>query len=147
VSIVDFVTVQLDGHEFGIPVADVRDVLRRQKITPVPRAPRAVAGLLNLRGRIVTAIDLRIRLGLDPREAGRDDADVVVELGGEFYALSVDAVGDVMRIASEALEPVPSTLDPLWRDVATGIYPTEGSFIVLFDVARLLDILPKRATG
>lgn len=142
-SAVDFVTVRLDEQEFGLPVADVRDVLRRQRITPVPQAPRAVAGLLNLRGRIVTAIDLRIRLGLAPREAGRDDADVVVEFGGELYALSVDAVGDVLRLESEALEPVSSTLDPLWRAVATAVYPTERSLIVLFDIARLLDIVPK----
>lgn len=143
-SLIDFVTVRLGAQEFGIPIADVRDVLRKQKITAVPLAPRAVAGLLNLRGRIVTAIDLHTRLGLPPRALGCDEAHVVVDLGGELYALSVDAVGDVLRVASDALELVPPTLDPLWREVASGVYPTVESFIVLFDVARLLDILPKR---
>lgn len=143
----DFVVVKLGGQEFGIPVTEVRDVLRRQRITPVPLAPPAIAGLLNLRGRVVTAIDLRRRLGLPPGAAA-DAANVVVDLGGELYALIVDAVGDVVRIAEQSLEPVPRVLDPAWREVAAAVHPTEHGFTVLLDIARLLDLAPKqRATG
>jgi purine-binding chemotaxis protein CheW len=112
-------------------------------MTPVPLAPRAVAGLLNLRGRIVTAIDLRMRLGLPLRDIGADSANVVVECGGELYALAVDAVGDVVAVDEVQLERVPALLDPLWREAAVAVYPAERGLIVLLDIARLLDNVAK----
>ena len=138
-----FVAIQLGQQQFGLPVLDIRDVLRQQKITPVPRAPGAVAGLLNLRGSIVTAIDLRRRLGLAPRDENSESASVVVERDGELYALIVDAVGDVLHIERERLGPVPAALDAQWRKAAAAVYPAERGFIVLLDIARLLDIAPK----
>jgi purine-binding chemotaxis protein CheW len=143
VSTGDCVIVSLADQGFGIPVAHIRDVLRRQPTTPVPLAPRAIAGLINLRGRIVTAIDLRARLGLPTREDGADATDVVVEQAGELYALIVDAVGDVVQVAEERLEQVPARLDPAWRELATAVYPSERGLVVLLDVARLLDLAPK----
>jgi len=143
VSAGDYVIVRLGAQEFGIPVADIRDVLRRQKTTPVPLAPRAIAGLLNLRGRIATAIDLRLRLGLPPAAASAEGTMVVVEREGELYALTVDAVGDVLRIEQDRLEPVPAARDPEWRHVATAVYAAAHGLIVLFDVGRLLDIVPR----
>lgn len=142
-SVGDFVSIGLGDQDFGIPVAVIRDVLRRQTLTPVPLAPRAVAGLLNLRGRIVTAIDLRQRLGLGPRMDGGENAIVVVEQEAELYALIVDAVGDVHSADANRLEPVPLILDPLWREVAAAVYPVADGLIVLLDTARLLDIAPK----
>lgn len=141
----DVVAIRLGNQDFGVPVMQVRDVLRRQNLTPVPLAPCAIAGLLNLRGRIVTAIDLRTRLGL-PLQAAANDAShvVVVENGGEPYALVVDSVGDVLPIDERRLEAVPLGLDPQWRVVADAVYPTETGLIVLLDIARLLDIAPAR---
>ena len=139
----DFVSINLGNQDFGIPVAVIRDVLRKQILTPVPLAPHAIAGLLNLRGRIVTALDLRQRLGLGPRAAGNENVIVVVEHDAELYALVVDAVGDVHSAEEDRFEPVPLTLDPLWRDVATAVYPVERGLIVLLDIARLLDLAPK----
>jgi purine-binding chemotaxis protein CheW len=143
VSAGDFVIVRLGSQDFGISVAEVRDVLQQQTITPVPLAPHAVAGLLNLRGRVVTAIDLRLRLGLLSRAADVDSANVVVERDGEFYALVVDAVGDVVTVAQDRLEAVPARLDPQWREVAAAVYPAAGGLIVLLDIARLLDFVPR----
>ena len=140
----DFVTIRIASQEFGVPVMQIRDVLRRQHLTPVPLAPRAVAGLLNLRGRIVTAIDLRTRLGLPPQAADSDAVHVVVENGGEPYALVVDGIGDVLHVDERQLEPVPPSLDPQWRAVASAVYPTVGGLIVLLDLARLLDLAPPR---
>jgi purine-binding chemotaxis protein CheW len=145
----DVVAIRLGNQDFGVPVMQVRDVLCRQQLTPVPLAPRAIAGLLNLRGRIVTAIDLRPRLGL-PAQALANDAShiVVVENGGGLYALIVDGVGDVLPIDEQRLEAVPLALDPQWRAVADAVYPTETGLIVLLDIARLVDItLPRRAAS
>ncbi|HVA12230.1 MAG TPA: chemotaxis protein CheW [Stellaceae bacterium] len=139
----DFVIVTLAEQSFGIPVMQVRDVLRRQRMTPVPLAPHAVAGLLNLRGRIVTAFDLRVRLGLAPRAADADAANVVVELGGELYALIVDAVGDVLTIPPGRLERVPATLDPVWREIAAAAHAADHGLVVLLDIARVLDLTPQ----
>lgn len=140
----DFIAVRVGNQDFGVPVTQVRDVLRRQRLTPVPLVPRAIVGLLNLRGRIVTAIDLRIRLGLPPRAPGGDAVHVVVENGGELYALVVDSLGDVQPVDERQVETVPAGLDPQWRAVASAVSPTAQGFVVLLDVARLLDIAPAR---
>jgi len=110
----------------------------------VPLAPHGIAGLLNLRGRIVTAIDLRRRLGLPSLAAQRESTNIVVENGGELYALIADSVGDVLKIDESKREAVPPALDRKWRDVASAVYPTETGLIVLFDVARLVDLVPPR---
>ncbi|HEY1506940.1 MAG TPA: chemotaxis protein CheW [Stellaceae bacterium] len=140
----DVVTIRVGSEKFAVPVMQVRDVLRRQNATPVPLAPPAVAGLLNLRGRVVTAIDLRLRLGLAPQAAEGDAAHVVVENGGELYALAVDGVGDVLNVDERRLESVALALDARWRAVASAVYPAETGLIVLLDIARLLDIAPVR---
>lgn len=140
----DFVGIRVGSEDFGVPVTLVRDVLCRQHLTPVPLAPRAIAGLLNLRGRIVTAIDLGIRLGLPPNVAVSDATYIVVENGGELYALVVDSVGDVLPVDEGRLEPAPLGLNQQWRAVASAVYPTERGPIVLLDIARLLDIAPAR---
>jgi purine-binding chemotaxis protein CheW len=139
----DFVSIGLAGQDFGVPVMQVRDVVRRQRMTPVPLAPHAVAGLLHLRGRIVTAIDLRRRLGMPPAEA-IESINVVVEHGGELYALIVDSVGDIFRAEQHTFERPPATLDPAWRDVAAAVAATASGPIVLLDIPRLLDLGPRR---
>ncbi len=131
-------TLTVAGQQCGVPVLSVRDVLGVQTITPIPLAPREVAGSLNLRGRIVTAVDLRARLGLPPREARRGAMSVVVEVGGELYSLLADEVGEVLSLASEERAPNPPTLDHLWRDVSLGVHRQGGSLLVIFDVDKLL---------
>lgn len=134
----DYVTVTVEGQIFGIPVLEVRDVLRPQAMTRVPLAPPEVAGVLNLRGRIVTAIDVRCRLNLPPREGEDRGMNVVVEFHGEPYALVFDSVGEVMSLPDEAFERTPPTLNPLWREVSGGIYRLDGRLLVVLEVERLL---------
>jgi purine-binding chemotaxis protein CheW len=135
----DFVTVVIEGQLFGIPVLQVRDVLGPQRITRVPLAPPEIAGSLNLRGRIVTAIDLRIRLGLPVTDAaGR--MSVVVDHGGELYSLMVDSVGEVLSLSEASFERNPATLDLRWREIAAGIYRLDGKLLIVVDVARLLEM-------
>ncbi len=134
----DFVTVSLDGQMVGIPVLAVHDVLNAQKITMIPRSPDWVAGVLNLRGRIVTAIDMRRRLGLPPLADGESSMSVVVEHNEEPYSLQIDKVGEVLSLEDQLFEKNPVTLDPRWREVSVGIYRLKDKLLPILDVDRLL---------
>ena len=134
----DFVTMTIHGQLFGIPVLTVQDVLGPQKITRIPLASPEVAGALNLRGRIVTAIDVRKRLGLATAEVGAKSMSVVVDHGGELYSLIIDSVGEVLSLPADSFERNPATLDPAWREVSGGVYRLQGKLLVVLDVARLL---------
>ena len=101
-------------------------------------APPEVAGSLNLRGRIVTAIDIRTRLGLPELEDGKKRMSVVVDHGGELYSLMVDSVGEVLSLTEVSFERNPATLDPRWREVSAGIYRLDSTLLVVLDVSRLL---------
>jgi purine-binding chemotaxis protein CheW len=116
-------TLTVAGQLCGVPVLSVRDVLGAQVITRIPLAPREVAGSLNLRGRIVTAVDLRSRLGLPAREAGEGAMSVVVEVGGELYSLLADQVGEVLSLNAGERSPNPPTLDLLARVLARRASP------------------------
>ncbi|MGE4281009.1 MAG: chemotaxis protein CheW [Magnetospirillum sp.] len=135
----DYVTMFIDGQMFGIAVLTVQDVLGPQKITRIPLAPREVAGSLNLRGRIVTAIDVRLRLGLKRPQEDNKGMSVVVEQGGELYSLMVDQVGEVLSLPVAKFERNPPTLDPMWREFSAGIYRLDDKLLVVLDVAKLLD--------
>lgn len=134
-----FLTLTVAGQLCGVPVLAVRDVLGAQAITRIPLAPREVAGSLNLRGRIVTAIDLRRRLGLPPRE-GSGAMSVVVERDGELYSLLADAVGEVLPLPPGDRAANPPTLDPMWREVSRGVHRLGGALLILLDVEQVLAI-------
>ena len=134
-----FVSFTLSGQLFGIPVLQVRDVLNRVEVTPTPLTPPEILGSLNLRGRIVTAIDLGRRLGLATTPAAETGMSIVVEDGGELYSLRVDAVGEVLSLSASAFEPKPPTLDSQLRAFAAGIYRLEGQLLIALDVGRLMD--------
>ena len=136
----DFVTLMVAGQWFGIPVLAVQDVLGPQRITRIPLAPREVAGSLNLRGRIVTAIDIRERLGYPPREQGKAAWSVVVDKGGELYSLLVDLVGEVLSLPTSRLERNLMTIDQSLREVSDGIYRLETTLLVVLAVQRLLEL-------
>src|SRR5215468_6874634 len=111
-SITEYVTVMLDGQLFGLPIARVQDVFMPDRLTRVPLAPPEIAGVLNLRGRIVTTVDMRRRLGMPPREDNKPSMAVGIELKGESYGLLIDTVGEVMKLGETTLEPNPVNLDP-----------------------------------
>jgi purine-binding chemotaxis protein CheW len=118
----------------------VHDVFSPQNMTPVPSSRPEIAGVLNLRGRIVTAIDMRERLGLPRRSNDVPPMAVGIEHKGESYGLVIDRVGEVMRLPVSGMEPSPSNLDPRWAEVALGVHRLEGALIVIVDVARVLDL-------
>jgi purine-binding chemotaxis protein CheW len=136
----DLVTVSVAGQLFGIPVAQVRDVLPPPRLTPVPLAPPEIAGMLNLRGRIVIAIDMRRRLGYEPAPPDARAMCVVVEHDDEFYSLIVDSVGEVIQPDEAGFDSNPSTLDPVWRGLSNGLYRLDGALLLVIDIARTLDL-------
>ena len=136
----DFVTFVIADQLFGIPVLKVQDILQPDRIASIPLAPPEVKGSINLRGRIVTVIDVRVRLGLAQLESSDTCMGVTVELQHELYNLMVDKVGDVVSLSMDAYENNPSTLDPVWREFSNGVYRLEGRrLMVVLDVERLLD--------
>ena len=140
----EFVTFTVGRHLFGVPVLRVQDTLVPDRIANVPLAPPEIRGQINLRGRIVTVIDMRRRLGLtnDDKPAG-NGMGVTVELGSELYTLLVDAVGDVISLPARLREANPNTLDPLWRELAGGTYRLENRLMVVLEIDKLLDIRPR----
>ena len=137
----DYVTMLVSGQLFGIPVLEVHDVFVPTRLAHVPMAPPEIAGVLNLRGRIVTAIDLRQRLGYEPREAGAQVMAVVIEYRGEPYSLLVDSVGEVLSLAEAAFERNPSNLDPKLREVSEGIFRLADSLMVVIQLDRIIQFL------
>lgn len=142
-----FVTLSVADQLCGIPVLAVRDVLGPQIITRIPLAPPEVAGSLNLRGRIVTAIDLRQRLHLPPARPGGAQMSVVAEQSGELYALLVDQVSEVLSLAAQQFERNPPTLSAEWARYSTGIYRLQGRLLAVLDIGRLLDLSGEAVRG
>lgn len=140
-----YVTLHVAGQLCGVPLEGVRDVLSEQAITRIPLAATEIAGSLNLRGRIVTAIDLRRRLRLPSAEDGTTPMSVVTEQGTELYALLVDQVSEVMSLPARLLEQAPPTLAGGWAEFSAGVYRLTGQLLVVLDVDRLLAIAPREA--
>ena len=134
----EFITITAGGQLFGIPVLSAQDVLNSQRIYRIPLAPPEVAGSLNLRGRIVTAIDLRVCLGLSPVEDPSKSMSVVTEHGGELYSLLVDTVGEVLSLPADSYERSPATLHPRWREACDGVYRLDGQLLLVLNVGRVL---------
>jgi purine-binding chemotaxis protein CheW len=134
----EFVTVMVADQMFGLPIDRVHDVFIASSLTAVPLAPREIAGLLNLRGRVVTAVDLRRRLGLPDREASGDDMAVGLEHNGESYGLLVDSVGEVMKLSVDTHEPAPVHMDQRWVKLSNGVHRLEGRLLIILDVDAVL---------
>ena len=139
-------TFRLGEHLFGVDIERVQEVLRHQRITPVPRADPAVAGLINLRGQVVTAIDMRRRMALPPRAKdmegveGMEPMNLVVLADGEVLSLLVDSIGDVIDVDVNDFEPLPDTLSGVGRELLLGAYKLAGGLLLALDVDRVVDI-------
>jgi purine-binding chemotaxis protein CheW len=137
---IEFVTVLIADQLFGLPISRVHDVFMVDRLTRVPLAPPEIAGILNLRGRVVTMIDMRRRLDLPAREEGRGNMAVGIEQRGESYGLLIDSVGEVLKIPAASREPNPVNLDPRWLLVADGVVQLDDRLMVVLDVERVLEL-------
>ena len=138
-----YCTFWVDGLFFGVAVSSVQEVLRYQSLTAVPSAPEAIRGLINLRGQIVTAVDLRCRLGLPPRADGELPMNVIVRSRGEVVSLLVDDIGDVIDPRDQGsleLEPAPSNMPADVQDVVLGVRPLPDAILLVLDADRAVDV-------
>ena len=138
-NVVEYVTAVIDRQLFGLPIARVQDVFAPTRLTKVPLAPPEVAGVLNLRGHIVTVIDMRCRLGLPARPDDASDMAIGIEQDGEAYGLLVDSVGEVMRISDAIRTANPVNLDPRLAALSAGVYRLEDGLLIALDVDRVLE--------
>jgi purine-binding chemotaxis protein CheW len=139
-QVTEYVTVMIGGQLFGLPISRVQDVFMPDRVTRVPLSAPEIAGVLNLRGRIVTAIDMRRRLGLPPRTDDKPSMAVGIELKGESYGLLIDTVGEVLKLADGTREPNPVNLDQHLARVSAGVHRLEGQLLVILDVDRVLEM-------
>ena len=136
-----YCTFLLDGHLFGVDVASVQEVLKGQDVTPVPLAPAEVDGLINLRGQIVTTLDLRCRLGLPDRPAGSASVSVVVRAAdGGPVSMVVDRIGDVLHVDGATLESPPDTVPAEVRELVSGICKLEDRLMLLLDTEKAIRV-------
>ncbi|WP_315729299.1 MULTISPECIES: chemotaxis protein CheW, partial [unclassified Bradyrhizobium] len=125
---------------FGLPISRVQDVFMPERVTRVPLSSAEIAGVLNLRGRIVTVVDMRARLGLARAEDGKPPMAVGVDLRGESYGLLIDQIGEVLRLPEESREENPVNLDPRMAKLAGGVHRLDGQLMVILDVDRVLEL-------
>lgn len=124
---------------FGIPVEDVREVLSSQHITPVPLSPEPIEGLMNIRGHIITALEMRAVLGLPEPTEQSDQMNVVVSCATGEAALVVDEISDIVSLDPDSLEPVPATVSPRLASLVPGVFALENTLLLALDASRLLD--------
>jgi purine-binding chemotaxis protein CheW len=130
------VTFTLDGRLYGVNVDAVQEVLRGQTRTRIPLAPGTLAGLINLRGQVLSAIDLRVQLELPARDAETEPMLVVIRVSGEPVALLVDSIGSVVDVDTDQFEPPPDTLSGSSRELLLGAYKLEDQLLLALDVDR-----------
>lgn len=131
-------TFYLDDYCFGIDVLKVQEVFRYQEITSVPLVAEDVTGLINLRGQVITAINLRLRLGMKSWAEGQVPMNVVARTDDDVVCLLVDRIGDVMEISEEHYEPAPDTVQGAMRDLVTGVYKLQDRLLLILDTKKVV---------
>ncbi len=139
----DYVTFMTGDQLFGLPIERVQDVFKPTRMTRVPLASSEIAGVLNLRGRIVTAVELRSRLGMSARGQQQAPMAIGIESRNESFGLLVDSVGEVLKLPESAREANPINLDRNLSRVAAGVFRLDGHLLVVLDIDRVLDLTPE----
>jgi purine-binding chemotaxis protein CheW len=135
-----FCTFRLDGIFFGIDILQVQEILHRLSFTRIPLAPPLIEGLVNLRGQIVTVIDLRLRIGLPPRPEGKHPIHVVVRTENGTASLLVDEIGDMMELSDDALESPPDTVQGTARELISGVYKLDHGLLLVLDTNKTVNL-------
>lgn len=139
-AIEQYCTFWVGEYYFGVEVVRVQEVLRHQQMTGIPLTTDVIQGLINLRGQIVTAVDLRRRLEVEPRDGERLPMNVVIRTGEGVVSFLVDEIGDVVEVTEDSFEQSPDTLDGLGRELIRGVYKLEDQLLLILDVDKAADI-------
>jgi purine-binding chemotaxis protein CheW len=139
-DVVEYVTATIGSQLFGIPIARVQDVFVPDRLTRVPLAPPEIAGLLNVRGRILTVIDMRRRLDIEAPAAGGPMLAVGIEHNGESYGLLIDQIGEARKLPALGREDNPVNLDRKLAAVSAGVHWLDARLMVVLDLDRVLDL-------
>lgn len=142
-----YCTFYVNGLFFGVEVLRVQEVIRFQEMTPVPLASNVVSGLINLRGQIVTAIDLRRRLALADRDSSELPMNVVIRTDDGAVSLLVDQIGDVLEVDADSYERPPETLNGVARQLVLGVYKLKDQLLLILDTDQTVDLLEKSASA
>lgn len=134
----EFITVTVDGQLLGLPIGRVHDVFVVSEMTTVPLSQSEIAGLLNLRGRVVTAVSLRRRLGLNDTDKVERRMAVGLEYHGEAYGLLVDGVGEVLKLDADEMQPNPVHMDRRWVNLSQGVHQLQNELLIVLDVDAVL---------
>ncbi len=132
---------------FGVDVLRVQEVLRYQQMTRVPQSPDVIEGLINLRGQIVTAVDMRRRLRLPPRAGDQTPMNMVVRTEEGAVSLLVDEIGDVLDVDDTAFEGPPENLQPAAREIIRGVYKFSNRLLLILDAERTVDLAKAKPAG
>lgn len=135
-----FCTFYVDRQFFGVPVQQVQEVIRYQEMTRVPLVPRVIRGLINLRGQIVVAIDLRRRLNSPERPENQLPMNVVVRTPDGALSLLVDEIGDVLEVQEETFERPPETLQGIARELVSGVHKLSGGLLLILDTEKAVNV-------
>jgi purine-binding chemotaxis protein CheW len=138
-AVLEYVTASIGGQLFGLPISRVQDVFIPDRLTRVPLASPEIAGLLNVRGRVLTVIDMWRRLGLEPSHGNRRPLAVGIEHGGESYGLLIDQIGEVLKLPASGREDNPINLDRKLAAVSGGVHRLQGKLMVMLDLDRVLE--------
>ena len=132
------VVFDLSSEAYGVDIGAVREIIRLQDITKVPRTPEFVEGVINLRGKVIPVVDLRKRFGLPAEKESKENRIVVVDIGAQDIGVVVDAVTEVLRIATESVEPPASVITTADSEYLLGIAKLDSRLIILLDLERVL---------
>ena len=132
------VVFDLSSEAYGVDIGAVREIIRLQDITKVPRTPEFVEGVINLRGKVIPVVDLRKRFGLPAEEESKENRIVVVDIGAQDIGVIVDAVTEVLRIATESVEPPASVITTADSEYLLGIAKLDSRLIILLDLEQVL---------
>jgi purine-binding chemotaxis protein CheW len=139
-SIHQFCTFYIDQHLFGIEAVVVQEVILNQQLTPVPLAPNDVLGVINLRGQIITAIDLRKRLGFESANGAATSVSVVALVQEELVSFMVERIGEIVEIDLNDLEAIPDTLQGAARELLNGAYKMPGQILLILDPQKMANV-------
>ena len=138
-NVLEYVTATIGGQLFGLPIARVQDVFVPDRVTRVPLAPPEIAGLLNVRGRILTVIDMWRRLGVQPCHGNGRPLAIGIEHNGESYGLLIDQIGEVLKLQATSREDNPINIDRKLAAVAAGVHRLHARLMVVLDLDRVLE--------